>query len=92
MTFSKKDDCIFAVDACGNSIAEVTFPLISKNTVCIDHTFVDHSLRGQGVAADLMCAVVDELRAKNLKAVLTCSYAIKWFREHPEHRDLIFVE
>lgn len=92
MTFQNKGNCIFALDGCGNTIAEVTFPFVSENTVCIDHTFVDDSLRGQGVASKLLYAVADELRAKNLKARLTCSYAIKWFKEHPEQCDLIFVE
>jgi predicted GNAT family acetyltransferase len=89
MTFHTKDNCIFALDACGNTIAEVTFPTISEHTVCIDHTFVDDSLRGQGIASELMFAVVSELRAKDLKAVLTCSYALKWFKAHPEHCDLL---
>ena len=30
-----------------NTLAEVTFPSISDDTVNINHTFVDHSLRGQ---------------------------------------------
>ena len=31
-----------------NTLAEVTFPSISDDTVNINHTFVDHSLRGSG--------------------------------------------
>lgn len=31
-------------------LAEVTFPEIDKDTVNIDHTFVDPSLRGQNLA------------------------------------------
>ena len=38
---------IYAVDANGKLLAEVTFP-DDGNTAVIDHTFVDESLRGQG--------------------------------------------
>lgn len=38
-------------------LAEVTFPEIDKDTVNIDHTFVDPSLRGQNLADKLMNAV-----------------------------------
>lgn len=37
-----------------NLLAEVTFPTVDQNTVNINHTFVDDSLRGQGVAGQLM--------------------------------------
>ena len=60
-------------------LAEVTFPEIDKDTVNIDHTFVDPSLRGQNLADKLMNAVAEQLCAEDKKAVLTCSYAVKWF-------------
>jgi predicted GNAT family acetyltransferase len=72
-----------------NLLAEVTFPAVDKNTVNINHTFVDASLRGQGVAGQLMEAVAKQLRSENKKAVLTCSYAVKWFEQHPEYHDLV---
>ncbi|MDF2538167.1 MAG: N-acetyltransferase [Herbinix sp.] len=70
-------------------IAVVTFPKVSENVVNIDHTYVDSSLRGQGIAGKLMEEAVTQLRENNLKAKLSCSYAVKWFEEHPENRDLL---
>ena len=67
-------------------LAEVTFPEIDKDTVNIDHTFVDPSLRGQNLADKLMNAVAEQLCAEDKKAVLTCSYAVKWFDKHPEYK------
>ena len=72
-----------------NLLAEVTFPDVDDNTVNINHTFVDDSLRGQGVAGQLMKAAADHLRSEGKKAVLTCSYAITWFEKHPEYQDLL---
>lgn len=70
-------------------LAEVTFPDIDPHTVNINHTFVDDSLRGQGVAGKLMEETAKKLRTDGKKAVLTCSYAVKWFEKHPEYGDVI---
>ena len=55
----------------------------------IDHTFVDQSLRGQGVAGQLLDAAVRQIRMEGLRAKATCSYAAKWFKEHPDQSDLL---
>ena len=69
----------------GAILAAVSFPDVDTDTVNIDHTFVDDSLRGQGVAGKLMEAAAKQLRETDKKAVLTCSYAVKWFEKHPEY-------
>lgn len=71
-------------------LAEVTFPSIDAHTVSVNHTFVDDSLRGQGIAGKLMQELVQELRDTDRKAVLTCSYAISWFQKHPQYSDVLF--
>ncbi|WP_027296539.1 GNAT family N-acetyltransferase [Robinsoniella sp. KNHs210] len=73
-------------------LAEVTFPDIDENTVEVNHTFVDESLQGQGIAGQLMLALAEHLRCENKKAVLTCSYAQHWFSKHPEYNSLIKEE
>lgn len=70
-------------------LAEVTFPYISEDTVDINHTFVDGSLRGQGIAGKLMDELVKDLNERGLKAVPSCSYAAGWFEKHPEHKNLL---
>jgi Predicted acetyltransferase len=70
-------------------LAEVTFPAVDGDTVNINHTFVDDSLRGQGVAGQLMEAVIRVLTEQNKKAVPTCPYAVSWFEKHPEFGHLI---
>ncbi len=46
-------------------------------------------LRGKGTAGRLMEGVVEHARARNLKIVPICGYAVSWFRRHPEHNDLL---
>jgi len=54
----------------------------------LTHVEADPALRGTGAAARLMQAIVDHARAKNLKLIPRCSYAVAWFRRHPEARDV----
>ncbi len=70
-------------------IAAVTFPDVSFSTVEINHTFVDESLRGQGIASKIMEKTAQTIRSQNKKAILTCSYAISWFNKHPEYNDIL---
>ncbi|HHT16727.1 MAG TPA: N-acetyltransferase [Papillibacter sp.] len=73
----------------GVMLAEVDFPPIDEETVDICHTFVDSSLRGKGIAGQLMERAVASLRETGRKAYPTCSYAVYWFDEHPEHDDIL---
>ena len=68
-------------------MAEVTFPE-QEGVAVIDHTFVDGSLRGQGIAGQLLRAGADTLLQDGRKTRPTCSYAIHWFETHPEEREL----
>ena len=88
MEFQYERERIFALDEQGKLVAEVTFP-VSEGVADIDHTFVDQSLRGQGVAGQLLEAAVRQIRAEGLRAKATCSYAVKWFEEHPDQSDLL---
>jgi predicted GNAT family acetyltransferase len=44
---------------------------VEKDVVNINHTFVDNSLRGQGIAGQLMKQTAEYLRQNNKKAVLS---------------------
>ncbi|MGI6069676.1 MAG: GNAT family N-acetyltransferase [Blautia sp.] len=89
MDFVYTDNKISLMDERGRVLAEVTFPEAGESVVNINHTFVDDSLRGQGIAGRMMEAAAEHLRKQNKKVVLTCSYAVKWFEKHPEYSDLL---
>jgi predicted GNAT family acetyltransferase len=89
MEFIREQNKIYSNDENNHMVAVVTFPKVQDNVVNIDHTFVDNSLRGQGVAGKLMEEAVAYFRENNLKAKLSCSYAVKWFEEHPDCADVL---
>ena len=89
MDFTRKVNRIYAENDAGKVIAEVTFPSCSEGVVSIDHTYVDESLRGQGIADRLMEETYDLLKEEGLMAIPVCSYAVVWYQRHPEKRDVI---
>lgn len=91
MDFTRKENQITLYSENGLLLAEVTFPYTdeTRSTVEVNHTFVDASLRGQGIAGKLMIELADELDKRGLKAVPTCSYAVGWFEKHPEYARLV---
>jgi len=55
--------------------AEITFQPSGQDTITIDHTYTDPSLRGQGIAKALVLKVTDYAKENNLKIIPLCSYA-----------------
>ena len=79
--FLTEQSRIYMEDEQGRLIAEITFPETSPGVYNIDHTFVDDSLRGQGIASKLVQAAVDEIQHRGGEVRATCSYAVKWLSE-----------
>ena len=61
MDFIHNENQIVSFSDKGKPLAEITFPYIDAGTVEINHTFVDASLRGQGIAGKLMTELISEL-------------------------------
>ena len=64
-------------------VAQILFPKIEENLYCITHTFVDPSLRGMGVAAELVEKVIEVARLNGYQITATCSYARSYFAKNP---------
>ena len=79
--FKKEKSRIYLENEKGELIAEITFPEMSPGVYTINHTFVDDSLRGQGVASKLVQAAVDEIERLGGTVKATCSYAVAWFEK-----------
>ena len=83
------NEFISMTDTFGKEVARIDFPSISGSVVDIRRTFVDESLRGKGIAARLMKTVADKVRKEGKKVRPSCSYAVKWFAEHKDYRDIL---
>ncbi|MFP4178205.1 MAG: GNAT family N-acetyltransferase [Acholeplasmataceae bacterium] len=89
MDFLYENNRIYVQDDQGKTIVEATFPTIEDGVVNIDHTFVDPSLRGQGIASKLMHEVYRYVKEKGYEVVYTCPYATVWFKRNPDKTDII---
>lgn len=89
MDFNYESNQITARGADGKLLAQITFPDVDSETVDINHTFVDSSLQGQGIAGQLVQAAANTLRIRKKKAVVSCSYAVRWFEKHQEYEDIL---
>ncbi len=89
MEWTAERDAVRLLDDQDAVLAEVTFPQVEPGIVEINHTFVDETLRGQGIAGQLMSRAVASIAASGYYARPTCSYAASWFEKHPEHASLL---
>lgn len=64
-------------------VGECTF-IDGDGTWNLNHTFVDKSYGGQGLAKKLLDCVVAEARLRHVKIIPTCSYVVREFSAHPE--------
>lgn len=88
MTFTYETNKIsYVMD--GEELAWITFPSNESGTVWdINHTFVDPSLRGQGIANQLLAEVVRLATEQQVGLKPTCPFAIKVFAHTPEYQVL----
>lgn len=75
MDFITEPNRIYCTNETGKVIAEITFPEASGGVFDIAHTFVDDSLRGQGIAARLVDLAAEEIKKRGGKLTASCSYA-----------------
>ena len=59
------------------------------DTLHITHTEVPPALQGQGLAAELVAAVLTEVRAQGWRVRPVCGYVRTYMRRHPETQDLL---
>ena len=53
------------------------------------HVEADDALRGSGAAGKFMQRLADHAKAENIKLTPRCSYAVAWFKRHPDYADLL---
>ena len=61
----------------------------SAQTVNVDHTEVDESLRGQGVGERMLESLVAWAREEGVSVSATCPFAVAMFEKHGDLRDVL---
>lgn len=82
MDFKIEENRIYLQNEDRKIVAEIDFEKINEDTYNVYHTFVDESLRGQGIANKLVNLAYEEITKKRKsKFEATCEYAQKWLEE-----------
>ncbi|MFV5503558.1 GNAT family N-acetyltransferase [Acinetobacter sp. 226] len=79
---------VFFMEENGRCLAEITYQWHDASTIVADHTWVDNSLRGQGIARKMLDVLVDFARQKQLKIVPQCSYVDVMFKRDSSLADV----
>lgn len=76
-----------------NAEAELTYANTGASAgairVIADHTYVPDAMRGQGIAARLVDALIATARSDGWTIVPRCSYVVSAFKRHPEWNDVL---
>lgn len=82
MELKKCNNKIYIESDDNKILAEIDYEKQENNVYNIYHTFVDESLRGQGIASKLVEQAVNDIKSKGGKVTATCSYAKKWLEKN----------
>lgn len=88
VTFLEGDNRYFLENAEKQLIAEITFTRPNDQFLIIDHTFVDDSLRGKGIAQALVKEVVITAREEGKTIIPLCPFAKLEFEKKKEYADV----
>jgi len=72
----------------GDAIAFANYR-VTPSTVVITHTETPQSLRGRGIASELVKGALQLIRADGLKVVAGCGFVVDYLQKHPEFADLV---
>ena len=61
---------------------------LTSDSVVITHTETPASLRGRGIASELVKGALELIRADGLKVVAGCGFVVDYLQKHPEFADL----
>ncbi len=89
MTYQFEKEKMTLLSEEGSVMGWIKHPQIKPGIINIESVFTDPQFRGQGLAGQMMKALLEHLRKNEGKAVLTCPYAQRYVGEHPEYSDLL---
>jgi predicted GNAT family acetyltransferase len=72
----------------GGAVAFANYRL-APSSVIITHTETPRSLRGRGIASELIKGALDLIRADGHRLIAGCGFVVDYLRKHPEYADLV---
>lgn len=79
---------MFFIEEDGEIVAEIVYASGGNNTIIIEHTEVDESLRGKNIGYQLVKKIADHARSHGLKVIPVCTFAKAIFDKQVDWTDL----
>ncbi len=77
---------VFAKD--GVEVGLTDYRLVDRD-LHITHTEIDPSMRGGGLASEMVQGVLDHIRTHtDYRVIAECPYVVTWLSRHPGYQDL----
>ena len=80
---------LFFIEQESEKVAEMVYSWRGQDSIIIEHTEVDDSLRGKGAGKALVTKSVEFAREKGIKIVPICSFAKNIFDKMKEYHDVL---
>lgn len=75
----------------GDDLAIIEY-IKTQGFIVLTHTEVPVKYEGQGVGSELVRAVLEDLRAKQLPVIPQCPFIAQYIYRHPEWADVVLKE
>jgi predicted GNAT family acetyltransferase len=62
---------------------------LTPSAVIITHTETPRSLRGRGIASELVKGALDLIRADGQKVIGACGFVVDYLGKHPEYAEIV---
>ena len=62
---------------------------LTPSAVIITHTETPRSLRGHGIASELVKGALQLIRADGSKVIAGCGFVVDYLNQHPEFADIV---
>ena len=69
--------------------SHLTYHMTAEEVINFNHTYVPPSLRGQGLAAELVKYGLEFAKQKNYKVIPSCSYVSTYISRYTEYEELL---
>ncbi|MVA75201.1 GNAT family N-acetyltransferase [Auraticoccus sp. F435] len=74
----------------GTALAGFVQYQLADGLVVVTHTEVDPAYEGRGVGGALARHVLDDIRRRDVSALVVCPFVTSWIGRHPEYADLLY--
>ena len=75
----------------GDDMALIEY-VLGRGLIVLTHTEVPEQYEGQGIGKELVQAVLEDIRTKEIKVVPQCPFVAAYIRRHPEWVDVVLKE